>query len=64
MRRAILLDECADAAPVSLSAAVEQVREQWAFGVDLKRRALRLREPHLTDDAIEERILAWLQTDE
>ncbi len=51
-------------ASVSLQEKLEQMREQYTFGVELKRRALRLQRPGVSQDEVEAALSAWLMCDD
>ena len=60
-----------DGADVSEDGVLDSVQDRaratvamWRLGVELKRKNVRIAEPHLTPDQVEERVRQWLQADE
>ena len=60
-----------DGADVSEDGLLSTVQERaratvamWRLGVELKRKNVRIAEPNLTADEVEERVRQWLEADE
>ena len=59
-----LLNDIEREAALSISEKLAQMREQYTFGVELKRRALRLQRPGASDAEVEAALSAWLMCDD